>query len=163
MCSHTVWQLFYQLSLTLYSSTLLISVPCRSLTPFFHYEKEKKFICSILTVQPAFFFRATRVESQYKNFWQNLVATFCPLFTWIKGTKCGDQGLSKIFVLWFYSSSLKNVTDIVWRFSTLLLWFFVGCFLCWLDRYMQTTVVQNNVRGLQPVLSYNGLRTKEDK
>ena len=22
-----------------------------------------------------------RVESQYKNFWQNLVATFCPLFT----------------------------------------------------------------------------------
>ena len=46
----------------------------------------------------------SRVESQYKNFWQNLVATFCPLFTWIKGTKCGDQGLSKIFVLWFYSS-----------------------------------------------------------
>ena len=46
----------------------------------------------------------TRVESQYKNFWQNLVATFCPLFTWIKGTKCSDQVLSKNFVLWFYSS-----------------------------------------------------------
>ena len=45
----------------------------------------------------------TRVESQYKIFWQNLVATFCPLFTWIKGTKCGDQVLSINFVLWFYS------------------------------------------------------------
>ena len=47
--------------------------------------------------------KVTRVESQYKNFWQNLVATFCPLFTCEKGTKCGDQVLSKIFVLWFYS------------------------------------------------------------
>ena len=26
---------------------------------------------------------------------------------------------------------------------------------------MQTTVVQNNARGLQSVFSYNGLRTKE--
>ena len=46
----------------------------------------------------------TRVESQYKDFWQNLVATFRPLFTCEKGTKCGDQVLSKVFVLWFYSS-----------------------------------------------------------
>ena len=44
-----------------------------------------------------------RVESQYKIFWQNLVATFCPLYPCEKGTKCGDQVLSKIFVLWFYS------------------------------------------------------------
>ena len=48
----------------------------------------------------------SRVESQYKNFWQNLVATFCPFYTCEKGTKCGNQVLSKIFVLWFYSSPL---------------------------------------------------------
>ena len=46
-----------------------------------------------------------RVESQYKDFWQNLVATFRPLFTCEKGTKCGDQVLSKVFVLWFYSNN----------------------------------------------------------
>ena len=46
---------------------------------------------------------APRVESQYKNFWQNLVTTFCPLYPCEKGTKCGDQVLSKIFVFWFYS------------------------------------------------------------
>ena len=45
----------------------------------------------------------TRVE--YKDFWQNLVATFRPLFRCEKGTKCGDQVLSKVFVLWFYSSN----------------------------------------------------------
>ena len=104
---------FYKLSFALYSSTLLISVSWRSLTPIFHYEK-KKFICSILTVQPAFFFRAT--------------------------------------------SRLKNVTDIVWRFSTLLLWFFVGCFLCWLDRYMQTTVVRNDKSRLKSVYLEIGLK-----
>ena len=55
---------------------------------------------------------------------------------------------------WTNVDHLKNVTDIVWRFSTLLLWFFVGCFLCWLDRYMQTTLVQNNAKGLQTIFSY---------
>ena len=62
----------------------------------------------------------SRVESQYKNFWQNLVATFCPLFTWIKGTKCGDQVLSKIFVLWFYSSNLNLLAVIDQKLSNLV-------------------------------------------
>ena len=44
----------------------------------------------------------TRVESQYKNFWHNLVAT-----------KCGDQVLSKIFVLWFYSRNNRYSFRIV--------------------------------------------------
>ena len=37
----------------------------------------------------------SNVESQCKNFWQNLVATFCSLSPCEKGTKCGDQVLSK--------------------------------------------------------------------
>ena len=49
-------------------------------------------------------FGSTRVESQYKNLWQNLVATFCPLSPCEKGTKCGDQALSNFFVFWFYSN-----------------------------------------------------------
>ena len=61
-------------------------------------------VVDILWLSEAFW--GARVESQYKNFWQNLVATFCPLFTWRKGTKCGDQVSSKIFVLWFYSSRI---------------------------------------------------------
>ena len=60
----------------------------------------------------------TRVESQYKIFWQNLVATFCPLFIWIKGTKCVDQGLSKIFVLWFYSSMRRILVRFLEESST---------------------------------------------
>ena len=57
-----------------------------------------------------------RVESQYKDFWQNLVATFRPLFTCEKGTKCGDQVLSKVFVLWFYSRNPENF--LTWQYFT---------------------------------------------
>ena len=54
----------------------------------------------------------SRVESQYKNFWQNLVATFYPLYTCEKGPKCGDQVLSKNFVLWFYSSGYVHISKL---------------------------------------------------
>ena len=71
----------------------------------------------------------SRVESQYKNFWQNLVATFCPLFTWIKGTKCGDQGLSKNFVLWFYSNNEILWKNLLLGGGQLLSWRTVDCWI----------------------------------
>ena len=39
---------------------------------------------------------------------QNLVATFCPIYPCEKGTKCGNQVLSKIFVLCVLSLIFKK-------------------------------------------------------
>ena len=73
--------------------------------------------------------RYARAESQFKNFWQTLVATFCPLFTRKKGTKCGDQGLSKNFVLWFYSNNEILWKNLLLGGGQLLSWRTVDCWI----------------------------------
>ena len=85
-------------------------------------------------------FLQPRLESQYKFFWQNLVSTFCPLYTCEKGTKCGNQVLSKNFVLWFYSRASPAHKSQGWKviyfktFSRATFFVFWGTHL--VDRYL---------------------------